>query len=68
MTMTMDVARKGRDKTVFNIWEGLESVRRETYGQILTDRTIVLIRGLAVIPTRSIHITRTAPAPQTNTS
>jgi hypothetical protein len=27
--LIVDVARYGRDKTIFNFWEGLESVRRE---------------------------------------
>jgi hypothetical protein len=43
----VDVARYGRDKTVFNFWEGLESVRREQYQEQGTDKTIQLIRDFA---------------------
>lgn len=42
--MTVDVARYGRDKTVINVWEGLESVKREVYSGIGTDKVIQIIR------------------------
>ncbi len=45
--LTVDVARYGRDKTVLNVWEGLESVRREFYQEQGTDRTAQLIRDIA---------------------
>lgn len=45
--LIVDVARYGRDKTVFNFWEGLESVRREQYSEQGTDKTIQLIRDFA---------------------
>jgi hypothetical protein len=45
--LTVDVARYGRDKTVFNVWEGLESTRREYYQEQGTDKTIQHIRDLA---------------------
>lgn len=45
--LIVDVARYGRDKTVFNFWEGLESCRREQYSEQGTDKTIQLIRDFA---------------------
>jgi phage terminase large subunit len=45
--LVVDVARYGRDKTVFNFWDGLESYRRETYSEQGTDKTIQLIRDFA---------------------
>jgi len=45
--MTVDVARYGRDKTVINLWDGLESYRRERYQEQGTDKTIQLVRDLA---------------------
>jgi hypothetical protein len=45
--LTVDVARYGRDKTVLNFWDGLESYRRESYSEQGTDKTILLIREFA---------------------
>lgn len=45
--MTVDVARYGRDKTVINLWDGLESYRRERYQEQGTDKTILLIKDFA---------------------
>jgi hypothetical protein len=45
--LIVDVARYGRDKTVFNFFEGLESTRREAYSEQGTDKTIQLIRDAA---------------------
>ena len=45
--LTVDVARYGRDKTVFNLWEGLESVKREYFLSQGTDKTVLLIRDYA---------------------
>lgn len=45
--LTVDVARYGRDKTVLNVWEGLESIRREYYQEQGTDKTVQLIRDIA---------------------
>jgi hypothetical protein len=45
--LTVDVARYGRDKTVLNFWDGLESYRREQYSEQGTDKTIQLIRDFA---------------------
>lgn len=45
--LIVDVARYGRDKTVFNFWDGLESIKREQYQGIGTDKTIQLIRDFA---------------------
>jgi phage terminase large subunit len=45
--LIVDVARYGRDKTVFNFWDGLQSVRREQYTEQGTDKTIQLIRDNA---------------------
>lgn len=42
--LIVDVARYGRDKTVFNLWDGLESYKREQYQGIGIDKTIQLIR------------------------
>lgn len=47
--LIVDVARFGRDKTVFNFFDGLESYRREVYQGIGTDRTIQLIRDFAAV-------------------
>jgi phage terminase large subunit len=47
--LTVDVARLGRDKTVLNVWDGLESIRREQYQQQTTDRTIQAIRDIAAM-------------------
>ena len=43
----MDVARYGRDKTVFNFFDGLESYKRESFSEQGTDKTIQLIRDRA---------------------
>jgi phage terminase large subunit len=45
--LIVDVARYGRDKTVFNFWDGLESVKRESFSEQGTDKTIQLIRDRA---------------------
>lgn len=45
--LTVDVARYGRDKTVLNLWNGLESTRRQIYTGIGIDKTIQIIRDLA---------------------
>jgi phage terminase large subunit len=45
--LIVDVARYGRDKTVFNFFEGLESVKRESFSEQGTDKTIQLIRDRA---------------------
>lgn len=45
--LTVDVARYGRDKTVFNFWDGLESYRREAFAGIGTDKTEQLIKDFA---------------------
>jgi hypothetical protein len=45
--LSVDVARYGRDKTVLNFWDGLESYRRESYSEQGTDKTIQLIREFA---------------------
>ena len=45
--LIVDVARYGRDKTVFNFFDGLESIRRERYEEQGTDKTIQLIRDKA---------------------
>jgi len=47
--LIVDVARYGRDKTVFNFWDGLESARREFYREQGTDKTIQLIRDFAAV-------------------
>lgn len=38
----VDVARYGRDKTVFNFFDGLESYKREFYQEQGTDKTVQL--------------------------
>jgi phage terminase large subunit len=45
--LVVDVARYGRDKTVFNYFDGLESYKRVSYSEQGTDRTIQLIRDAA---------------------
>jgi phage terminase large subunit len=45
--LVVDVARYGRDKTVCNFFDGLESYRREQYQEQGTDKTIQLIRDFA---------------------
>jgi hypothetical protein len=47
--LTVDVARYGRDKTVLNVWDGLESTRREYFQEQGTDRTIQLIRDICAL-------------------
>jgi hypothetical protein len=47
--LVVDVARYGRDKTVFNFWDGLESYKRESYTEQGTDKTIQLIKDFAAI-------------------
>jgi hypothetical protein len=47
--LVVDVARGGRDKTVFNFFEGLESVEREYFQEQGTDKTIQLIRDRAAL-------------------
>jgi phage terminase large subunit len=42
--LTVDVARYGRDKTVLNFWDGLETYHGEQYQVQGADRTIQLIR------------------------
>jgi phage terminase large subunit len=38
--LIVDVARYGRDKTVFNFWDGLESYKRISYSEQGTDKTV----------------------------
>lgn len=45
--LIVDVARYGRDSTVFNFWDGLESYKREKYQEQGTEKTIQLIRDFA---------------------
>jgi phage terminase large subunit len=45
--LIVDVARYGRDKTVFNFFDGLESTKRESFSEQGTDKTIQLIRDRA---------------------
>lgn len=45
--LVVDVARYGRDKTVFNFWDRLERYKREKYQGIGTDKTIQLNRDFA---------------------
>src|ERR1700710_1403045 len=45
--LIVDVARYGRDKTVFNYWDGLESTKRESFSEQGTDKTIQLIKDRA---------------------
>ncbi len=45
--LIVDVARYGRDKTVFNYFDGLESCKRESLSEQGTDKTIQLIRDRA---------------------
>ncbi|WP_142249761.1 terminase family protein [Bradyrhizobium sp. UNPF46] len=45
--LIVDVARYGRDNTVFNFFDGLESYKRERYSEQGTDKTIQLIRDAA---------------------
>lgn len=45
--LTVDVARYGSDKSVLNIWDGLESIERRYYTKLGTDKLIQLIRDTA---------------------
>jgi hypothetical protein len=45
----VDVPRFGRDKTVFNFGDGLESYRRETYQGIGMDKPVQLIKDFAAV-------------------
>lgn len=45
--MVVDVARYGRDKTVFNFFDGLESYTRISFSEQGTDKTIHQIRDFA---------------------
>lgn len=45
--MTVDVARFGRDQTVVNLWQGLESYRIAKYPETGTDEVIRILRDFA---------------------
>lgn len=45
--MTVDVARLGRDKTVFSLWDGLELYKVHLYEKLGVDRIIQLIKDTA---------------------
>lgn len=45
--LTVDVARLGRDKTVFSFWNGLELYRVEEYQRQGTDKTIQQLKDYA---------------------
>jgi len=45
--LVVDVARYGRDKTVFNFFDGLESYKRVSFTEQGTDKTIQQIRDFA---------------------
>ncbi len=47
--MIVDVARKGRDTTVFSFWNGLELYRIEQFSQQLTDTTEQKIKDYAAL-------------------
>lgn len=44
--LTVDIADDGSDKTIFNLWEDLESYKIEQYSQLQTDGIINHIREL----------------------